>query len=462
MVRFSTIGGRGGIDRHGGLESAVCEVPGFVEGRHVHALDASEGSQDVEPVGATSRLPGCDGRVDLADHLLAVAQHHEVEEVGERLRVVGGVATGPDQRLRCGAIGRSDGHPGEIDAVEDVRVDELGREVEGDEVELVGGPMGVDREQREPFAAHDLLEVGPGRIRALGEGIRPLVQDLVEDLQPLVGEADLVRVRVHEEPPDPLRGGRRYLGAELAADVARRLLDRGEVRLEPSPDIDHGEPRVPDTLHAARHRPRLTAGDGLSGRRGQQRAYGGRWPTTRSSPLGIATPSTSAHPLARAQSASSTGCRAPHASRRAGRTSGGRAIHATARSLAGSPAVMSPKSMTAEIRPPSTSTFSGWTSPWSHTGGSAHGSAFEARCHSSIRGVRSISASSRSSPAAKIAARSARGTPRYGLAGASGGAGRCTAARKPPSWRAASPQSSGRASSSSVPASHGHTDHAHG
>ncbi len=203
-------------------------------------------SRSVRPAG----LPGGDGRVDLADHLLAVTQHHEVEEVGERLRVVGGVATGPDQRLRRGAIGRSDGHAREIDAVEDVRVDELGREVEGDEVELVGGPMGVDREQREPFAAHDLLEVGPGRIRALGEGIRPLVQDLVEDLQPLVGEADLVRVRVHQEPPDPLRGGRRYLGAELAADVARRLLDRGEVRLEPSPDIDHGEPRVPDTPHS--------------------------------------------------------------------------------------------------------------------------------------------------------------------------------------------------------------------
>ena len=103
-------GRRGGIDRHGGLESTVGEVPGFVEGRHVDALDASEGSQDVEPVGAASGLPGGDGRVDLADHLLAVTQHHEVEEVGERLRVVGGVATGPDQRLRRGAIGRSDGH----------------------------------------------------------------------------------------------------------------------------------------------------------------------------------------------------------------------------------------------------------------------------------------------------------------------------------------------------------------
>ena len=38
------------------------------------------------------------------------------------------------------------------------------------------------------------------------------------------------------------------LSAELAADVARRLLDRGEVRLEPSPDVDHGGSRVPDTL----------------------------------------------------------------------------------------------------------------------------------------------------------------------------------------------------------------------
>ena len=203
----------------------------------------------------TAGLPGRHGGVDLADHLLAVAQHDEVEEVGQGLRVVGGVTTGADQRVRSGPIRRPDGHAGQIDAVQDVRVDELGGEVERDDVELVGGAVRVDREQREALAAQDLFEVGPGGVGALGEGVVTLVEDLVEDLEALVGQADLVGVRVHQEPPDPLGARRRNLGAELAADVARRLLDRGEMGLEPSPDIDHGGPRVPDTLRAPDIRP---------------------------------------------------------------------------------------------------------------------------------------------------------------------------------------------------------------
>ena len=99
----------------------------------------------------------------------------------------------------------------------------------------------------------DLLEVGPRRVRPLGHGVGALVEDLVEDLEALVGQAHLVGVRVHQEPPDPVRGGRRDLGTELAADVARWLLHRGEVRLETSPDVDHGwfegTGRVPVSRH---------------------------------------------------------------------------------------------------------------------------------------------------------------------------------------------------------------------
>jgi hypothetical protein len=40
------------------------------------------------------------------------------------------------------------------------------------------------------------LEVGPGGVGALGDRVVALVEDLVEDLQALVGQADLVGVGV--------------------------------------------------------------------------------------------------------------------------------------------------------------------------------------------------------------------------------------------------------------------------
>jgi hypothetical protein len=60
--------------------------------------------------------------------------------------------------------------------------------------------VGVDREQRDALAAHDGLEVAPGGVRPLGDGVVALVEDLVEDLQALVGKADLVGVGVGQQP----------------------------------------------------------------------------------------------------------------------------------------------------------------------------------------------------------------------------------------------------------------------
>ena len=97
--------GRGGrVDRHRGLEPPVGQVAGLVEAGDVHALDPGQRPQDVDALGPTAGDPRRDGLVDLAHDLLAVAEHDEVEEVGQRLGVVGGVATGADERVarRCG------------------------------------------------------------------------------------------------------------------------------------------------------------------------------------------------------------------------------------------------------------------------------------------------------------------------------------------------------------------------
>ena len=50
--------------------------------------------------------------------------------------------------------------------------------------------------------AHQRLQIGPDRVRPLGQDPVLLVQDLVEDRDALVGQAHLVRVRIAQAPAD--------------------------------------------------------------------------------------------------------------------------------------------------------------------------------------------------------------------------------------------------------------------
>ena len=210
--------------------------------------------------GRPAALPRAEHLGDLADRLLAVADHERVDEVGERLGVERAVAAGDHERVlgRAGRAAHRDA--GEIDAVQDVRVDELGREVEREDVEVAGRPVGVDREQRHPAGPQLALEVDPGRVGALGDGIVAFVEDLVEDLQPLVGEADLVGVGVQQQPGDLVGPVLRPQAASLHPDVAGGLLHPGQERFDPRPQVGH----LPDSLQADRESP---VGRGRSERR---------------------------------------------------------------------------------------------------------------------------------------------------------------------------------------------------
>jgi hypothetical protein len=224
---------------HGDEVGAV--VAGLVGGGHVHPGQAAERAQDLPPVAAAGALPVAHHLGDLRDRLLAVAEDDDVEEVGDGLRVVGAVAARDDQRVLGPAIGGSHGHAGEVHAVQQVGVGELRRQVERQQVEGAGGTVGVDAEQRHPGRPQLGLEVHPRGVGPLGERVGALVEDLVEDLQALVGQADLVGVRVDEQPGDHVAGGAgaapvRLLRPVLAADVPRRLLDPGQQGLESLPE----------------------------------------------------------------------------------------------------------------------------------------------------------------------------------------------------------------------------------
>ena len=185
---------------------------------------------------------------DLAHDLLAVAEHDHVEEVGQRLGVVGAVAAGHDQRMLGAPVGGAHRHAGQVDAVEQVGVDELGRQVERQQVEGAGRRGGCrPRTAADRAARSTRLEVGPRGVGALGDRVGALVEDLVEDLQALVGQPDLVGVGVDEQPRHLVGAVLGGLAAVLAPDVAGRLLDPGQQGFELWPDRVSSSGRLPDT-----------------------------------------------------------------------------------------------------------------------------------------------------------------------------------------------------------------------
>jgi hypothetical protein len=92
--------------------------------------------------------------------------------------------------------------------------------------------MAIDSELRHLMLAHQLLEIGPDRIGALGQSIVALVDHFVEDLHALVRSTHLVGIGVHECPVNVDRLPRLLHGIEFAAHVLNGLRHEGQERLE--------------------------------------------------------------------------------------------------------------------------------------------------------------------------------------------------------------------------------------
>ena len=220
-----------GAVRRDARDAAVRQVADVVEARDVDAAGAGEAQQRLLAVDAVE--------LGLADHgghlehgLLAVAEHRRVDEVGDRLGVERRVTAGEHDRVGLVAVGRVQRDAGEVERLEHVRVAELGREADAEDVELAHRAVAVDGELRDARLAHLRREVGPDRVRPLGQRARLLVEHLVEDHDALVGQADLVGVRVHERPAHVALVPVLDLAVELAADVLDGLAHRRQQRLE--------------------------------------------------------------------------------------------------------------------------------------------------------------------------------------------------------------------------------------
>src|SRR5579875_3250139 len=217
-----------GVERHDLRERPVGAIARGEERRHVEAGDRGERGEERP---AVPPIPGAHDVDDFADGLLAVAEQHAVEKRRQRLGVERARPPRDHQRVARPPRRRAQRHPPELEHGEQVRVGELVLEAEADHVEVREREPALERDERQSPRAQERLEVGPGRVDALGGHVRAAIQDLVEDLEAEVGLGDLVDLRERERKPQ-----RRALevladGTPLVAEVAPGLLDQRQEAL---------------------------------------------------------------------------------------------------------------------------------------------------------------------------------------------------------------------------------------
>ena len=101
--------------------------------------------------------------------------------------------------------------------------------MQADDIKRSDGRSTLEREQRNACLAHGVAHVGPRHIAALAGDALGLVKNVVEDGDTLVGQTDLVYVRIDQTTTVIGIGlGKR---APLVIDIAARFLDLGEQRL---------------------------------------------------------------------------------------------------------------------------------------------------------------------------------------------------------------------------------------
>ena len=180
--------------RHGGhhaRDGAVGVVVHVVKARHVHALDLRQRTEQ-----RLTRLAahGLHGARNVQDHLFAFPDGESVDEFGHRFGVVGGMAARDHQRVTLVALFGAQGHPRQVQHVEHVGIKLLVGDADRQDVEILHGVLAFQPVKRQPLAAHHRFHIHPGRKDAVGENVRLVVEQPVEDHPAQIGHRQIVDI----------------------------------------------------------------------------------------------------------------------------------------------------------------------------------------------------------------------------------------------------------------------------
>ena len=162
---------------------------------------------------------------DLGEHLLALTDVEEVEEIRHGLGVIGAGAAADDQGAVLAAVSRAEGDLCQLQHIEDGGVAHLILEGEAQEVEVHDRVAALQTGEGHVLLLHLLLHIHPGGIGALAPDVVVEVEAMVEDADAQVGHTDLVGIGEGEGEPR-LDGG--LILDDLAVLTARVTAGAGD------------------------------------------------------------------------------------------------------------------------------------------------------------------------------------------------------------------------------------------
>ena len=152
----------------------------LIERRNIHAFD----------------LRGCDEKILLApalalclavqvgelEHdLLAVADHEQVNEIAERLRVVSARAAAGNDMLQFRAVLCQHRHTAQIEHIENIGKGQLILQREGNDIKIIKRVAALQTVERDAGLSHLVLHIDPRRAHALAPDALLVVQQTVQD-----------------------------------------------------------------------------------------------------------------------------------------------------------------------------------------------------------------------------------------------------------------------------------------
>ena len=186
------------LTRHGvAMRRAGLIVTNLIERRHVVAGNGCKllnnlRARDSFVTQAAMQLAGLEPR------FLALADEAGIEDGRVRLRVVHRGTAGDDDGVVFASVGRQQRNASEVESLEEVRHRHLVRHMQADDIKRSDRRCTLEREQRNARLAHSVTHIGPRHIATLAGDALGLVKDVVEDGDALVGQTDLVHIRIDQ------------------------------------------------------------------------------------------------------------------------------------------------------------------------------------------------------------------------------------------------------------------------
>ena len=222
----------GGHELCGGIETILeifddsllhrLPVLGGIERGNVDALDLLSLFQESE-AGKPLLLALAEKASELDDHVLALAHHEDIEEVGDRLRIDGGGSSSDDEGIALVTILGIERNARAIHHVEDAGIEHLVLHGESEDIEIFQGALGLETHQRHTVLAKQGAKIGRGRETTLADRPFLAVQHVVEKFQSEIGHPHFVEVG-HTDTETDVALFPHIGGIVLSAAVTSRFL----------------------------------------------------------------------------------------------------------------------------------------------------------------------------------------------------------------------------------------------